>query len=174
MQSTHLTGTERFFKESDLIVSKTNLKGHITYANDIFIDLSGYVEKDLINAPHSILRHPEMPRCVFKLLWDRISVDKKEIFAYVINRCANGDHYWVFAHVTPTFDDSGQVLGFHSNRRVPSRDVLNNTIIPLYKTLLDEEARHANRKDGMNSAYKMLHEILADKGVSYDEFIFSL
>ena len=80
-----------------------------------------------------------MPRCVFKLLWDRISVDKKEIFAYVINRCANGDHYWVFAHVTPTFDDSGQVLGFHSNRRVPSRDVLNNTIIPLYKTLLERK-----------------------------------
>ena len=168
-----ITGVERFFDKDDLIVSKTNLKGHIEYANQIFIDLSGYVEKDLIGAPHSILRHPDMPRCVFKLLWDTIA-DGREIFAHVINRCANGDHYWVFAHVTPSFDTKGQIVGYHSNRRVPNRETLTNTIIPLYKTLLAEENKHANRKDGMQASHNLLLSILKEKGAAYDEFIFSL
>jgi PAS domain S-box-containing protein len=168
-----LTGTERTFAENELIVSKTNLKGHILYANRVFIDISGYKEKDLINTPHSILRHPHMPRCVFKLLWDTIQ-DKREIFAYVINRCANGDHYWVFAHVTPSFDESGQVVGYHSNRRVPNKNTIDQTISPLYKMLLEEEEKHANRKDGMNAGYAMLVDILKEKGVGYDEFIFSV
>ena len=168
-----VTGVERFFDKNDIIVSKTNLKGHIMYANRVFIDISGYQEKDLINTAHSILRHPDMPRCVFKLLWDTIS-NGKEIFAYVINRCANGDHYWVFAHVTPSFDGSGQVVGYHSNRRVPDRQVLDTTIIPLYKTLLAEEEKYSNRKEGMNAAYALLQNILNEQGVAYDEFIFSL
>ena len=173
MKDTSLTGVERTFKENELIVSKTNLKGHITYANRLFIDLSGYEEKDLIDAPHAILRHPHMPRCVFKLLWDTIQ-DKRELFAYVINRCANGDHYWVFAHVTPSFDANNNVTGFHSNRRVPKRSTIDGVIKPLYEKLLAEENRHANRKDGMNAGYAMLENILKEKGVGYDEFIFSV
>ena len=167
------TGVERFFDSDNLIVSKTNLKGHIEYANDVFIDISGYEEKDLIGVPHAILRHPDMPRCVFKLLWDSIS-NGHEIFAYVINRCANGDHYWVFAHVTPSYDSNGQIIGYHSNRRVPRRDVLDGTIIPLYKALLAEEEKHNNRKEGMQASYNMLVNILKEKGIAYDEFIFSL
>lgn len=168
-----LTGIERSFSSDDIIVSKTNLKGHITYANRLFIDLSGYSEKDLIGAPHSILRHPDMPRCVFKLLWETIE-SGQEIFAYVINKCKNGDHYWVFAHVTPSFDADGAVQGYHSNRRAPNKETINKTIIPLYQALLAEEQKAANRKEGMNNAYKMLQTILDDKGVGYDEFIFSI
>lgn len=168
-----LTGHERTFDKSDIIVSKTNLKGHLIYANRLFMDLASMCEKELLGAPHSIIRHPEMPRCIFKLLWDTIQ-SKKEIFAYVINRSANGDHYWVIAHVTPSFDGSGNVNGYHSNRRVPDRRVLNDTIIPLYKQLLAEENKHANRKDGMNSAYDVLLKTLKEKGLGYDEFIFSL
>lgn len=174
MKNSTLTGIERTFKQDDLIVSKTNLKGHVTYANRTFIDLAGYSEKDIMGAPHSIVRHPEMPRCVFKLLWDTIADNKKEIFAYVVNRSANGDHYWVFAHVTPSFDETGQVVGYHSNRRVPNRETLNGTIIPLYKKLLEEEQRFPNRKEGMNSAFGMLLALLEEKGMGYDELIFSL
>ncbi|MGH1398715.1 MAG: PAS domain-containing protein [Alphaproteobacteria bacterium] len=174
MKEVSLSGVERTFGDNELIVSKTDLKGRILYGNRLFIDLAGYSEQELIGAPHSIIRHPDMPRCVFKLLWDTVEQDKKEIFAYVVNRSANGDHYWVFAHVTPSFDEAGQIIGYHSNRRTPDRRVLDETIIPLYKTLLEEEERFANRKDGMNSAYQMLLKILQDKGVGYDEFIFSL
>mgnify|MGYP007100732793 FL=1 len=76
--------------------------------------------------------------------------------------------------MTPSYDGAGQVNGYHSNRRVPNRNVLSNTIIPLYKSLLAEEARFNNRKEGMNSAHDMLLRILKDKGVGYDELIFSL
>lgn len=97
------TGIECPYAEDELIVTKTNLKGHITYANDVFLRLSKYPAEDVLGAPHSLIRHPSMPRSIFKLLWDSIQV-KREIFAYVVNMARNGDHYWVFAHVTPTFD----------------------------------------------------------------------
>ncbi len=167
------TGNELFFDKDEIIVSKTNIKGHITYANDVFMKISGYTEKELIGAPHSLVRHPDMPRCVFKLLWDQIEA-RKEIFAYVLNMSKSGDHYWVFAHVTPTMDSSGVITSYHSNRRVPKASVVKDVIIPLYKTLLEEEKRHRNRKEGMDHSFKLLNEILEEKGVSYDEFILSI
>ena len=90
-----LTGVERHLAPHDIVVSKTDIKGRITYANQVFLDIAGYVEKEVIGRPHNIVRHPEMPRAVFKLLWDTIS-QGNEIFAYVVNRAKNGDHYWVW------------------------------------------------------------------------------
>lgn len=171
--SSELTGIERTFDKDEIIVSKTDLKGRVTYANDVFLRLADYKESEILGQPHSIIRHPDMPRCVFKLLWDTLEA-KHEIFAYVINRSANGDHYWVFAHVTPSFDESGQTIAYHSSRRVPDRRVVNNVIIPLYKNLLNEENRHSNAKDGMKSSFQMLETLLKDKGVGYDELVFSL
>ncbi len=168
-----LTGVERFFDDDEIIVSKTNTKGHITYANRVFLRLAGYSEQEVLGQPHNMIRHPDMPRCIFKLLWDTIE-NGDEIFAYVVNRSANGDHYWVLAHVTPSYDGSGNIIGYHSNRRVPDRAVLNDTIIPLYKSLLDEEARHADRKAGMQASFDAVLNLLKEKGVAYDELVFSL
>lgn len=172
-QGTTLTGVERFFDEDEVIVSKTDLKGRITYCNSVFQRLAGMSEPELIGQPHSIIRHPDMPRCIFKLLWDTLAQDK-EIFAYVVNRSVNGDHYWVLAHVTPSYDQSGTVVGYHSSRRVPNRKTLESVVIPLYRQLLQEEARHANSKEGMQASFNQVLKLLADKGVSYDELIFSL
>jgi len=168
-----LTGVERAFEPDEIIVSKTDLKGRITYANRVFLRLAGYDERSILGEPHSIIRHPEMPRCVFKLLWDTIAAGN-EIFAYVVNRACNGDHYWVLAHVTPSFDASGAINGYHSNRRVPDMNVVNNTIAPLYKQLLAEEKSVKNAKEGMAKGGAMLGSILADHGVKYDEFALSL
>lgn len=88
------TGVERFFREDEVIVSKTDLKGRLTYVNRVFINISGYQEPELLGEPHSLIRNPEMPRSVFKLLWDTIGAGR-EIFAYVNNMSKNGDHYWV-------------------------------------------------------------------------------
>ena len=76
-QRDRLTGREVFFKEEDVIVSKTDIKGIITYANQTFLNISGFSEEQLIGAPHSILRHPDMPRCVFKFLWDNIGAGEE-------------------------------------------------------------------------------------------------
>ena len=113
-----------------------------------------------------------MPRSVFKLLWDTIEA-RKEIFAYVKNMAKNGDFYWVFAHVTASFDAAGNIVGYHSNRRTPTREALGK-IEPLYRDLIAEEGRHADRKQGLQAATNMLLGALEQQGVSYDEFVFSL
>ena len=171
-QYIELSGVERTFPQDDVIVTKTDLKGRITYANKVFCDIAGISEFEALGAPHSFLRHPDMPRCVFKLLWDRISAGH-EVFAYVINMASNGDHYWVFAHVTPSFDPSGAITGYHSNRRVPERRVVE-LVTGLYQTLKSIEEGASDRNKGMQAASDKLHEILNEKGVGYDEFIFSL
>ena len=166
------TGIECSFGEEELIVSKTDLKGRITYANDVFVRMSKFPIQELMGAPHSLIRHPDMPRCVFKLLWDTIEA-KQEIFAYVINMARDGDHYWVFAHVTPTFDANRNIIGYHSNRRKPDRAQVEK-VKPLYAALLAEEARHANGKDGMLRGYDMLVRTLKGQGLEYDEFVFAI
>ena len=169
-QDVFLTGEERFFNENEIIVSKTNLKGHITYANTTFLNITGYTEAELLGQPHSIIRHPDMPRCIFKMLWDTL-FEGNEIFAYVINRCKNGDHYWVYAHVTPSFNMKGDIIGFHSTRRVPERYIVEQVITPLYKTLNNAEQQEQNRKVGLLKSCDLVGAMLAEKGTSYGEFI---
>jgi PAS domain S-box-containing protein len=164
--------TERRFGDDEIIVSKTDLKGRIVYANDVFCRVGMYTEHELIGQPHSILRHPDMPRCVFQLLWQTIS-EGREIFAYVKNMAKNGDYYWVFAHITPSYDDNGKIEGYHSNRRAPDRAVLAK-VEPLYARLLAEEARYADRKQGQAAGFALMQSLLAEQGMLYDEFVFKL
>ncbi len=166
------TGKERTFGEDEVIVSKTDIKGKILYGNEVFLKISGYPESEIVGAPHSILRHPHMPRCVFKLLWSKIEAGD-EIFAYVMNMANGGDHYWVFAHVTPSFDAEGKIVGYHSNRRKPSPSQIQ-TVSAIYRSLLDIEERNSDRKAGMEQSYEHLNALLKSKGVSYDEFVFSI
>jgi PAS domain S-box-containing protein len=166
------TGRQARFEAEELIVSKTDLKGRITYANDVFIRVSGYGEAELMGAPHSILRHPAMPRCVFKLLWSTIQ-GGQELFAYVLNLCKNGDEYWVFAHVTPSYDPHGAHVGYHSNRRAPHPDALE-AIGPLYARLLSEESKYADKASGMAASTALLQGHLAERKLDFAQFVFGL
>ena len=168
-----LPGKEVTFSPDEIIVSKTDLKGIITYTNTTFCKVAGYTEKELLGQPHSIIRHAAMPRSVFKLVWDTIQ-NGREIFGYVVNKTRNNDYYWVLAHVTPSFDDNNNIVGYHSNRRVPDKDIINNVIAPLYAQLLQIEESLPSRKDGMNKAFDTLVGILEEKGIGYDEFILTL
>ncbi len=167
-----LTGVERTFPDSEIIVSKTDLEGRIEYANDIFLDISDFTEKEVLGQSHNFIRHPEMPRCVFKLLWDTVQ-GGEEIFAYVVNRTKSGDHYWVNAHISPNLDSKGQIIGYHSNRRVPTKSAMD-VIKPLYKSLITAETQSSDRKQGLAASFQMLLGILKDKGVRYDQFVLSL
>lgn len=166
------TQVERFFPEDEIIVSKTDLKGHITYANQTFLKIAGFTEAEILGQPHNIIRHPDMPRCVFKLLWDTLKM-REEIFAYVKNMSKNGDHYWVFAHVTPTFDAHEQVIGYHSSRRVPERKQVD-LFTDVYRQLLEEERRYPDWRQGMESATQMMLNLIASKHMEYEEFVFSV
>ncbi|MFA6189705.1 MAG: PAS domain-containing protein [Sulfuricurvum sp.] len=158
---------QKIMNENDFIVSKTDARGKITYGNRIFIKMSGYEEGELLGAPHSILRHPDMPKIVFKLLWDRIQ-NREEIFAYVKNLAKDGSYYWVFANVTATLNTNGSIRDFHSVRRKPSQKALD--VIPgIYAQLLAAE-----RTGGMDASLNLLNTVLNDKGITYDEFVLSL
>lgn len=164
---------EVHFDRGDIIVSKTDAKGRITYANSVFCAVSGYTLPELIGAPHSIIRHPDMPRAVFKLLWDTI-LDRREVFAYVKNLAKSGACYWVFAHVTPSYSKDGQIIGFHSNRRVPERRILDEVIIPLYAEVLREEAKHRNGKEALAAGFRYLLDFVSARKMTYEELVFSL
>jgi hypothetical protein len=109
---------------------------------------------------------------VFQLLWDAVSAGK-EMFAYVINRSRNGDHYWVFAHVTPSTDAQGRIVGYHSNRRVPKRAAIE-AITPIYRELRVIEAQHRDPKAAMAASVGVMSSLLQSKGMSYDQFVFSI
>ncbi|UTW59862.1 PAS domain S-box protein [Kordiimonas sp. SCSIO 12603] len=166
------TGRELFFDKNDLIVSKTDTQGKLTYTNDIFLEIAGYTEAEVMGKPHNVIRNPNMPRAIFDLLWKTISAGE-EIFAYVVNSAKNGDHYWVIAHVTPS-RENGEIIGYHSTRRVPNHQVIRDVIEPLYDQLRALEQSATNRKAGLEKSMGALRDMLSNKGQSYNEFISDL
>jgi PAS domain S-box-containing protein len=165
------TSVEKVMREGDFIVSMTDLKGLITYGNRIFIEYSGYSEAELLGAQHNIVRHPDMPRGMFKLLWDKIQ-NKEECFAYVKNMAKDGSFYWVFSNVTPVFDPAGNVTGYFSVRRKPNQSGIK-TMSEIYRRMLDEENR-ASAANAPVASIRLLTDILKEKGLSYEEFILAI
>jgi PAS domain S-box-containing protein len=159
------------FLQNEIIVSKTDLKGTITYANDVFCRVAEISTDEAIGQPHSIIRHPDMPRTIFKLLWDTIQA-KKEIFAHVQNMSKTGKYYWVIAHITPSLDASGNITGYHSNRRKPNPKAIT-IISSLYQDILKIE-KIGSRKDALIAGEAHLNKVLEDAGQTFDEFIWSL
>ncbi len=140
------------------IVSETDAKGKITYCNDYFMEVSGYSEKELIGKPHSIVRHPDMPKVVFKLLWETISKGKN-INAVVKNLAKDGRYYWIFTEFESRKNqDTGEIIGYHADRKSISPHVLE-IIADLYAKLLEIE-----KKDGVEASEKYLVEFLKERG----------
>lgn len=117
-----VTGVENDYPDLSRIVSSTDLKGAVTFCNRDFIDISGFSEEELLGVNHNIVRHPDMPPAAFQDLWDTLKAGKPWM-GVVKNRCKNGDHYWVTAHVTPIYEH-GEVVGYQSVRNKPVRDVI--------------------------------------------------
>lgn len=165
------SGVVRELREDDFLVSKTNLKGIITYCNRIFIEFSLYNEAELLGSQHNIIRHPDMPRGVFQLLWDTIS-KKQEFFGYIKNMSKDGGAYWVFANVTASVDDNDNIIGYYSVRRKPKVNGIKITS-ELYKEMIEIEKK-AGTKDAIAASTEFLNAILSKKGMNYEEYILSL
>lgn len=166
------TGEERLLPAGEVIVTKTDPRGLITYANDVFLRISAYTEDEVLGEPHNLVRHPDMPRCVFKLLWDTLK-GGDEIFAYVVNLASDGAHYWVFAHVTPSYDAHGRVVGYHSNRRPPARSAIT-AATELYGRLLAVENAAGSTPDALAAGERALQDVLDGAHLSYDQFVWSI
>ncbi|PAF45676.1 PAS domain-containing protein [Helicobacter sp. 11S02629-2] len=158
---------EKILDSESFIVSKTDLKGNITYCNQVFLKMINAKNSEVINKPQSIVRHKDMPRGIFKLLWDRIKA-KQEVFAYVKNKTFDGNYYWVFANVTASVDESGKIIGYYSVRRKANPLALN-AIESLYRGMKDVEKRSS-----LEASMRFLDEYLKQKDVSYDALVNSL
>jgi PAS domain S-box-containing protein len=149
---------EHEVKNIDLIVSKADAKGDITYVNPIFIKISGYSQADLLEKPHAILRHPDMPKVIFKYLWENIK-EGRDVVAYVKNLCADGGYYWVLATVKMAKNPDGSFRNYMSTRKAITGSA-KTTISTLYKTLLDLE-----KNDGVEASEKAFQNFLNDNGI---------
>jgi len=140
------------------IVSETDERGKITFCNDYFMEVSGYNYKELIGKAHSVVRHPDMPKVVFKLLWETIS-QGKNINAVVKNLAKDGRYYWIFTEFESRKDmDTGEIIGYHADRKSISPHVLE-VIADLYAQLLKIE-----KEDSIEASEKYLISFLKDKG----------
>ncbi len=165
------TNEELRMEEGDLIVSKTDTKGRITYCNEIFLRFSGYDEAELLDQPHSIIRHPDMPRSVFRFLWQTIQ-KQQEFFGIIKNMNKSGAYYWTFANVTPSFNEHGDVIGYYSVRRQPSREIIA-IMTPIYQAMCAEEARHNSSQQAMDASFKILQDAISEYHQPYTEFIYT-
>lgn len=135
--------SEIVLADNELIVSKTCLKGRITYANRRFMAIAGFSEQQLLHQPHNLIRHPDMPRGVYRLMWKTLQ-SGQEFFGFVKNLCADGSYYWVFANVTPDVDEHGQTRGYYSVRRKAPESAIR-LVEGLYKEMLAIEAAGGGR-----------------------------
>jgi aerotaxis receptor len=164
------TPLEMKMNEHDFIVSKTDPKGHITYCNDAFMIFSGFYEEELIGKNHNIIRHSDMPRSVFRAMWQALQ-KKEEFFGFIKNGRKDGGFYWTFANVTPSFSPQGELLGYYSVRRYPKPDAVS-FFSDLYKQMCDIEAEIESSQKAMDASYKLLLDAVNQKG-GYNEFICS-
>ncbi len=168
------TGKERVMTADEFIVSKTDATGRLTYCNRIFIDYAGYTELELLGKQHNIVRHPEMPRSVFNLLWSTVK-SGNEFFGYVKNIAKDGSFYWVFANVTPSYSTRAgapEILGYFSVRRKPDPAKLR-IIEQLYKEMYMAE-QQAGARDAVGAGTDVLMNRVNATGKSYREFILSI
>ncbi|MCI6989423.1 MAG: PAS domain-containing protein [Campylobacter sp.] len=151
----------------EYIFSSTDLRGVINWGNRYFVQISGYNFNELIGKPHNILRHPDMPRVAFKLMWETIQKGD-EFVAVVKNMAKSGKYYWVVARIVPIRDEkTNEITGYTAYRRAACKKI-QEAVTPLYAELLRIEKEHHNN---MFESEQYLKDLLAKEGVTYDEFI---
>jgi len=157
------TDIEHEVRNIDMIVSKGDAEGNITYTNPIFMKISGYTQGELLDQPHSILRHPDMPKVIFKHLWSSIK-EGNDVNAYVKNLCKDGSFYWVLAQVRVATNPDGSFRNYVSTRKNitnGAKEIMGN----LYAKLLEVE-----KADGVEASEKVLVDFLTENGQSVETF----
>ncbi len=147
------------------IMSRTDARGVIQYGNDYFFEISGYRREELVGQPHNIIRHPDMPAVIFKLMWERLK-NGQSIFAVVKNLAKDGRYYWVTTKFDIERDPvSKLIIGYFAYRQAAKPSAVA-AIEKLYAELLDIEKR-----EGIEASERYLNALLESKGMSYDEYI---
>jgi PAS domain S-box-containing protein len=151
--------------KTQTIMSKTDKFGNIEYANETFIDVSGYEDYELMSYPHNIIRHPDMPKVIFKILWENIR-QGNEFNGIIKNLAKSGRYYWVITDFDYSRDDSGNIVHYFSRRKSVPAEIIAKYIEPLYKRLLQIELA-----SGVEASEKYLIGFLEEKRVNYVDYI---
>jgi PAS domain S-box-containing protein len=154
--------------KTQTIMSKTDLYGTIEYANEVFVDVCGYEDYELMAQPHNIVRHPDMPKVVFKVLWENIQKGN-QFHGIVKNLAKSGRYYWVITNFEYSRDENGNIVNYIARRKAVPQDVITKHIEPLYKKLLQIE-----QVSGVGASEKYLIGFLEEQGLSYVELITKL
>ncbi len=152
------------FSKKKFIVSKTDIKGRITFVNKNFCDVSGYTVAELIGVEHSALSHPDMPKAIFYMIWKSLQAGM-EISAVTKNLSKSGKYYWLITDLLVEKDAKGDLKTFSSFNRI-APDHVCEVIEELYK-----EMKLAEKKDGLEGSLHCLEIFLEQRGVSYNEFL---
>lgn len=147
------------------IMSKTDHRGIIEYANEVFSDVCGYEDYELMGQPHSIVRHPDMPKVIFKVLWDNLN-QGNNFHAIVKNLAKSGRYYWVVTDFEVTKNETGEVVNIFGKRKAVPNEIIKEHIEPLYKKLLQIE-----QASGVAYSEKYLIGFLEERKCSYIEFV---
>jgi len=157
MKSPEPVNEEIELENNVYIESDTDLKGIITYVNDYFAEISRYSREELVGQPHSIVRHPDMPKVLFKILWERIQKGHNFIAA-IKNLAKDGRYYWVFTDFEVLKDKEGHAIGYKASRKKISKHV-TDILDPIYKKLVDIE-----KEGGMEASETYLTTLLSSYG----------
>jgi PAS domain S-box-containing protein len=152
------------WNKTKVLTSKTDLKGNILYANEAFIDVCGYDEFEIINKPHSILRHPDMPKVIFKMMWETIA--RGESFHVILkNMAKTGRYYWVANDLKVTKDNYG-IASFAGQQQAVNTEIIDKIIEPLYKKLFQIE-----NSSGVKASENYLIGFLEQERKTFGQYI---
>ena len=156
---------EVVWNKSQVVISEADVYGRITNVNDVFSNVCGYSPDEMIGQPHSIIRHPDMPKLIFKLLWDNLKAGNNFI-GVIKNLAKSGEYYWVITDFEMRRDTMGNITHYIARRKSVPKAVIENYVAPLYQTLLKLE-----KVGGMELSARFFKNYLAKQGKDYIDFI---
>ncbi len=156
---------EVVWNKSQVVISEADVYGRITNVNDVFSNVCGYSPEEMIGQPHSIIRHPDMPKLIFKLLWDNLKAGNNFI-GVIKNLAKSGEYYWVITDFEMRRDATGNITHYIARRKSVPKAVIENYVAPLYETLLKLE-----KVGGMELSSRFFKNYLAKQGKDYIDFI---
>jgi len=164
MSKTDKVNKEIKCRTQQVLVSRTDLKGNLIYYNPTFLEVNGFKGTSLINKPHNILRHPDMPKTIFRIIWSIIE-QGLPIQALVKNKTNDGKYYWALMNWKAQKDKNNKIISYIAyGRQAPNAAV--KSIEPLYKAMLEIE-----KENDIESALEYLHSYLDEEGVSYSQYM---
>lgn len=159
-----LIDKEVIWDKTKTIMSKTDKYGTIEYANEVFVDVCGYEDHELVGQPHNIIRHPDMPKVIFKVLWDNLKAGNN-FHAVAKNLAKSGRYYWVITDFDISRNEDGEITHYFARRKAIPQEVIAK-IEPLYKKLLQIE-----EVTGIEGSEKYLTGFLEEQGKDYVEYL---